>query len=56
VRRGRRPSAGEDCALAIIADITDPDAVEQAVHRTIVEFGTLHILVNNAVPIHALRA
>jgi NAD(P)-dependent dehydrogenase (short-subunit alcohol dehydrogenase family) len=46
--REAKAIGGEDCALAIVADVTDPDAVEQAVHRTIVEFGTLHILVNNA--------
>jgi NAD(P)-dependent dehydrogenase (short-subunit alcohol dehydrogenase family) len=31
-----------------VADVTDPNAVEQAVHRTIAELGGLHILVNNA--------
>jgi NAD(P)-dependent dehydrogenase (short-subunit alcohol dehydrogenase family) len=46
--REAKATGGEDCALAIVADVTDPDAVEQAVHRTIVEFGTLQILVNNA--------
>jgi NAD(P)-dependent dehydrogenase (short-subunit alcohol dehydrogenase family) len=39
---------GADCALAVVADVTDPDAVAQAVRRTIAELGGLHILVNNA--------
>ena len=43
-----REVGGDDCALAIAADVTDPDAVERAVHRTISELGELHILVNNA--------
>jgi NAD(P)-dependent dehydrogenase (short-subunit alcohol dehydrogenase family) len=41
--REAKAIGGEDCALAIVADVTDLDAVEQAVHRTIVEFGTLHL-------------
>jgi 3-oxoacyl-[acyl-carrier protein] reductase len=41
--RKAKAIGGEDCALAIVADVTDLDAVEQAVHRTIVEFGTLHL-------------
>jgi NAD(P)-dependent dehydrogenase (short-subunit alcohol dehydrogenase family) len=43
-----REVGGDDCALAIAADVTDPDAVERAVCRTISELGELHILVNNA--------
>jgi NAD(P)-dependent dehydrogenase (short-subunit alcohol dehydrogenase family) len=43
-----RALGGEDCALAMRTDITDPTAVEQAVSRTIAELGGLHILVNNA--------
>jgi len=39
---------GAGCAVSILADITDPDAVEEAVHRTIAELGGLHILINNA--------
>ena len=39
---------GADCALAVVADVTDSDAVAQAVRRTIAELGGLHILVNNA--------
>jgi NAD(P)-dependent dehydrogenase (short-subunit alcohol dehydrogenase family) len=46
--REAKAIGGEDCALAIVADVTDPDAVEQAVHRTMAEFGGLHILLNNA--------
>jgi NAD(P)-dependent dehydrogenase (short-subunit alcohol dehydrogenase family) len=43
-----RTVGGADCALAVVADVTDPDAVAQAVRRTIAELGGLHILVNNA--------
>ena len=43
-----RAVGGADCVLPIVADITDPDAVAQAVRRTITELGGLHILVNNA--------
>jgi 3-oxoacyl-[acyl-carrier protein] reductase len=43
-----RSIGGADCALPIIANITDPDSVQQAVSRTIAELGGLHILVNNA--------
>ena len=43
-----RAVGGADCVLPIVADITDPDAVAQAVHHTITELGGLHILVNNA--------
>src|SRR5262245_31222453 len=43
-----RSVGGADCVLPIMADITDPDAVAQAVRRTIAELGGLHILVNNA--------
>ena len=39
---------GEDCALPLRADITDPAAVEQAVRQTIEALGGLHILINNA--------
>ena len=39
---------GDDCALPIVTDITNPDAVQQAVNRTLEELGGLHILVNNA--------
>src|SRR5216683_86535 len=43
-----RTVGGADCVLPIMADITDPDAVAQAVRRTLAELGGLHILVNNA--------
>src|SRR4029434_5033076 len=43
-----RTVGGADCVLPIVADITDSDAVAQAVRRTITELGGLHILVNNA--------
>ena len=35
-------------ALALVTDVSDPDAVERAVRRTIAELGGLDILVNNA--------
>jgi len=43
-----RSIGGEDCALPIVTNITDPGAIEQAVQQTIAELGGLHILVNNA--------
>lgn len=43
-----RAVGGAHCATAVMADVTDPDAVAQAVRRTIAELGGLHILVNNA--------
>jgi NAD(P)-dependent dehydrogenase (short-subunit alcohol dehydrogenase family) len=39
---------GSGCAVAMVTDVSDPDAVERAVRRTIAELGGLHILVNNA--------
>ena len=39
---------GDDCAIPIITDVTDPQSVEQAVSRTIAELGSVDILVNNA--------
>ncbi len=39
---------GDDAVLPIVADVTSPDSVAQAVERTINEMGGLHILVNNA--------
>jgi len=41
-------AGGAGCAVAIVTDVTDPDAVERAVRQTIAELGGLHILVNNA--------
>jgi NAD(P)-dependent dehydrogenase (short-subunit alcohol dehydrogenase family) len=43
-----RTVGGEDCALPLRTDITDPTAAEQAVRRTIAALGGLHILINNA--------
>jgi 3-oxoacyl-[acyl-carrier protein] reductase len=43
-----RAIGGEDCALPMRVDITDPTAAEQAVRQTIAAFGGLHILINNA--------
>ncbi|MBM3222480.1 MAG: SDR family NAD(P)-dependent oxidoreductase [Candidatus Tectomicrobia bacterium] len=43
-----RAIGGNDCALPIVANITDPASVEQAVQQTIATLGGLHILVNNA--------
>lgn len=40
-------------ALAIRADSADPDAVAQAVQRTIAAFGRIDILINNAGIFHA---
>lgn len=43
-----RSIGGAEYALSIVADVTDPEAVDQAVRRTIAELGGVHILVNNA--------
>ena len=43
-----RAVGGADCALGIVADVSDPEAVQRAVDRTVAELGGLHILVNNA--------
>jgi len=43
-----RSIGGGDCALPIVVDVTDPDAVTDAVSRVIKELGGLHILMNNA--------
>jgi NAD(P)-dependent dehydrogenase (short-subunit alcohol dehydrogenase family) len=43
-----RSIGGADCALPIVIDITQPEAVDQAVQRTIAALGGVHILVNNA--------
>ena len=39
---------GENCALPIRVNITDPHAIERAIDQTISTLGGLHILVNNA--------
>jgi len=43
-----RSIGGEDCALPIVCDVSDPGSAEEAVRRTVAELGGLHILVNNA--------
>ena len=43
-----REIGGNDCAIDIIADVTDPQACQDAVDSTIAQLGGLHILVNNA--------
>ena len=43
-----RAIGGEDCALPIVADITVPDGVTEAVEKSIRGLGGLHILINNA--------
>ena len=43
-----REIGGDDAVLPIVADVTDPESVDNAVQRTINEMGGLHILVNNA--------
>jgi short-subunit dehydrogenase len=44
----REISAAGGRALAVRTDVTDRDSVEAMVERTIVEFGSLDVLVNNA--------
>ena len=43
-----RSIGGEACALPIVVDVTDSDAVADAVARVIKELDGVHILVNNA--------
>ena len=43
-----RDIGGEDGAIGIICDVTDPQACQDAVAATIAQLGGLHILVNNA--------
>ncbi len=43
-----RGIGGDDCALPVRVNITDPSDIERAVNQTISELGGLHILVNNA--------
>src|SRR5215470_19567705 len=47
VREAKR-AGGQDAALALVADISDPDAAERVVERTQHELGGIHVLVNNA--------
>ena len=43
-----REIGGDDCAIDIITDVTDPQSCQDAVDTTISQMGGLHILVNNA--------
>ena len=43
-----REIGGDDCAIDIVSDVTDPDSCQEAVETTIAQLGGLHILVNNA--------
>ena len=43
-----REIGGDDCAIDIISDVTDPQACQDIVDTTITQLGGLHILVNNA--------
>ena len=43
-----RDIGGEDCAIEIVSDVTDPQACQDAVDATVAQLGGLHILVNNA--------
>ena len=43
-----REIGGADCAIGVIADVTDPQACQDAVETAVEKLGGLHILVNNA--------
>lgn len=43
-----RSVGGDDCALPIVCDVSNPGSAEEAVRRTIADLGGLHVLVNNA--------
>ena len=43
-----REIGGDDCAISIVSDVTDPQSCQDAVDATIAQLGGLHILVNNA--------
>ena len=43
-----REIGGDECAIAIISDVTDPQACQDAVDAAMSQLGGLHILVNNA--------
>ena len=43
-----REVGGDDCAIDIVSDVTDPESCQEAVNTTISLLGGLHILVNNA--------
>jgi NAD(P)-dependent dehydrogenase (short-subunit alcohol dehydrogenase family) len=46
--REARSLGGAQCAIPIVADITDPKAAAGAVEETISKLGAIHVLVNNA--------
>jgi 3-oxoacyl-[acyl-carrier protein] reductase len=49
LQEAREQCAGDGGgAIAIAADVSDPQAVQEMVDRTLAELGALHILVNNA--------
>ena len=43
-----REIGGDDCAIDILSDVTDPQSCQDAVDTAITRLGGLHILVNNA--------
>ena len=43
-----REIGGDECAIAIVSDVTDPQACQDAVDAAMSQLGGLHILVNNA--------
>jgi 3-oxoacyl-[acyl-carrier protein] reductase len=43
-----RGVGGRDCAAGVVADVSDPQAVDRAIPQTIADFGGLHIVINNA--------
>jgi len=43
-----RALGGAECAMPIVADITDPEAAVKAVQETVDHFGALQVLFNNA--------
>ena len=43
-----REIGGNDCAIGIVSDVTDPRSCQDAVDTAIARLGGLHILVNNA--------
>ena len=48
-RRPRRPRlGGSDVAIGVAADVTDEDAVQAAIDATVLAFGGLDLVVNNA--------
>ncbi len=50
-----RRVGGDDCVLALVCDVSDPDGADEAVRKTIAALGGLHILINNAGIIHSSR-